>query len=148
MSSYADDAGLRAVARVREVRESDSRAGLQTAFGEHRSAQSRVDELRARIEAAHEFASGSSAEFISLRASLAALGEVLIVAETERDEARTISDAAFTRWQLDRARLSAIEMLLQRRAELRRAEQERAEVRELDDIAAQRWLRQQTEVPR
>ena len=37
--------------------------------------------------------------------------------------------------------LEAIDLLLERRAELRRAERLRAEARELDDLAGQRWLR-------
>ncbi len=145
MSTHADDAGLRAVARVRRVRESDSRVGLQTALHEHRAAEAKVQDLRGRLAATNGFASGSAAEFLAVRASLAALGEVLISAEAERDESCTIREAAFARWQQDRARLSAIEMLLERRAAARRAERDRAEARELDDIAAQRWLRQQQE---
>lgn len=145
MSSHADDAGMRAVARVRSVRESDSRVGLQTALLESRTAQGRVDDLRDRITAAGGFATGSAAEFLALRASLSALGDVLIAAEAHLDESRTISEAAYARWQHDRTRLAAIEMLLDRRAAARRAERDRAEARELDDIAAQRWLSQQRE---
>lgn len=144
-STHSDDAGMRAVARVRSVRESDSRVGLQTALLESRSAQATVDGLRDRITAAAGFATGSAAEFLALRASLGALGDVLIAAEAHCDQTRTISEAAYVRWQQDRTRLAAIEMLLERRAAARRAEQERAEARELDDIAAQRWLSQQRE---
>ncbi len=145
MSTHADDAGMRAVARVRSVRESDSRVGLQTALLESRSAQTTVDDLRGRIASASGFAAGSAAEFLALRASLGALGEVLITAEEHLDASRTISEAAYARWQQDRTRLAAIEMLLERRAAARRAERERTEARELDDIAAQRWLSQQRE---
>ncbi len=145
MSTHADDAGMRAVARVRSVRESDSRVGLQTALLESRSAQTKVEDLRDRIASAAGFATGSAAEFLALRASLGALGDVLITAEEHLDESRTISEAAYLRWQQDRTRLAAIEMLLDRRAAARRAERERAEARELDDIAAQRWLGQQRE---
>lgn len=148
MSTHAADAGMRAVARVRGVRESDSRVGLQTALRESRSAQTTVDTLRGQIEEASGFATGSAAEFLALRTSLTALGEVLLTAEGHRDEARTISEAAYARWQQDKARLSAIEMLLERRAADRRAERDRAEARELDDIAAQRWLRNEQETLR
>ncbi|MFL6157587.1 MAG: flagellar export protein FliJ [Marmoricola sp.] len=136
------DAGLRAVARVRGVRESDSRIGLTTALGEHRAAQARVDELRHRLETASTFVAGSAPEFLALRTSLAALGDVLIAAESARDGSRTVSDAALARWQVDKSRLSAIEMLLERRAADRRTDAARREARELDDLAAQRWSRQ------
>jgi flagellar FliJ protein len=139
------DAGLQAVARVRGVRESDSRIGLQTAMLEHHAAQARVQRLRGRLEDADAFGTGSAAEFLALRISLVALGEVLIEAETARDASLRISAAALSRWQQDKSRLSAIEMLLERRVAARRTEAARLEARELDDIAAQRWLRQRTE---
>lgn len=135
------DAGLRAVARVRNVRETDSRIGLRTAWQETRSAQRRVDELRGQLEQANDFSTGSAASFLALRHSLQVLGDVLIAAESDRDSSQLISDTAYARWQLDRTRLAAVENLLERRAASRRAEATRQEARELDDIAAQRWLR-------
>jgi flagellar export protein FliJ len=138
----ADDAGLRAVARVRAVRETDSRVGLRTAWDEYRATQHRVDDLRHQLETASAFGSGSAASFLALRQSLEVLGDVLIAAEDARDASRLISETAFARWQHDRTRLAAVEMLLERRTDARRAVAERAEVRELDDIAAQRWLRE------
>lgn len=140
----ASDAGLLAVARVRKVRESDSKIGLQTALAEQREAQARVDVLRHQLESTDAFGTGSAAEFLAVRASLQAIGEVLLVAEEQRESTGTISAAAFARWQHDRARLAAIEMLLERRAAAHRAEIARAEATELDDIAAQRWLRQRS----
>lgn len=138
----ASDAGLLAVARVRKVRESDSKIGLQTALAELHQAQARVDVLRHQLETADAFGTGSAAEFLAVRTSLQAIGEVLVSAEEQRESTGTISAAAFARWQHDRARLAAIEMLLERRAAAHRAEVARAEATELDDIAAQRWLRQ------
>ena len=85
MSTHAADAGMRAVARVRGVRESDSRVGLQTALRESRSAQASVDTLRGRIDEAAGFATGSAAEFLAVRSTLTALGEVLLTAETTRE---------------------------------------------------------------
>lgn len=134
------DAGLHAVARVRGVRESDSRLGLRTAWAEYRAAQERVDGLRRQIEETNAFSTGSAASFLALRHSLQLLGEVLIAAEEARDSSQVISDAAYARWQYDRSRLAAVTELLERRRLARRAEAERAETRELDDIAAQRWL--------
>jgi flagellar FliJ protein len=136
------DAGLHAVARVRRVRETDSRLGLRTAWAEHRTAQERVENLRAQLESGNLFSTGSAAAFLALRTSLQVLGDVLIAAETERDAARLISETAYARWRYDRTRLDAVEMLLDRRRAKRRADAARAEARELDDIAAQRWLRE------
>ncbi|HET6151980.1 MAG TPA: flagellar FliJ family protein [Marmoricola sp.] len=139
------DAGMLAVARVRRVRESDSRIGLQSALAEYRVTQGRVDVLRERLAAAGGFSSGSAAEFQVLRHALAALGDVLIAAESELDSSQMISGAALVRWQDDKARLSAIELLLERRTAARRTAAARREARDLDDIAAQRWLRARDE---
>jgi len=141
-----DDAGLLAVARVRRVRETDSRIGLQTALAEQRDAQKRVDDLRRRLAAANQFAAGPAVDFVALRASLEALGMVLIAAVDELDQARTISAASLVAWQGDRAKLAAIEGLLERRADARRTEVARSEARELDDLATQGWLRRRREV--
>jgi flagellar FliJ protein len=141
-------AGLQAVARVRAVRETDSRIGLQTALAEQRDAQDRVDLLRSRIERAGVFRAGSAEEFLTVRRSLEVLGTALLAAEVDRDRAATISEAALGRWHVDRARLDAIEMLLERRAAARRTELARHEARELDDIAGQRWLRAREEAAR
>jgi flagellar FliJ protein len=141
-----DDAGLDAVARVRRVRETDSRVGLQTALAEQRVAQARVDELRRRLHSADRFAAGSATEFVALRGSLQVLGMVLLAAVEELDQTRTISAAAVDAWQRDRARLAAIEGLLERRAAARRTEVARGEARELDDLATQRWQRSHGEV--
>lgn len=142
------DAGLRAVERVRGVRETDSRIGLRTAWAETRAAQARVDDLRAQLEHASTFSTGSAASFLALRQSLQLLGDVLIAAEDARDASRLISDTAYARWQTDRTRLAAVESLLERRTSVRRAEAARKEAVELDDIAAQRWLRARGEADR
>lgn len=142
------DAGLRAVERVRGVRETDSRIGLRTAWAETREAQTRVEDLRAQLEQASSFGTGSAASFLALRQSLQILGDVLIAAEDARDASQLISEMAYTRWQTDRTRLAAVQSLLERRACARRAEVARKEAAELDDIAAQRWLRNRVEVTR
>ncbi len=142
--SARHDSGLRAVARVRGVRETDSRIGLRQALTEYRAAQDRVDELRRRMAAADTFGSGSAAEFLALRDSLRLLGEVLVAAEQECAGTRSISEAALARWRSDKARLDAIEVLLERRAAARRTEAARREARELDELAVQRWLRART----
>ena len=140
-STSGHDAGLRAVARVRGVREQDSRIGLQQAIGEQRAHEERAQELRRPLEGATEFRTGPSGSFLALRASLDALGTVLRTAEEETAASRRISEAAYVRWQVDRARLSAVEVLVERRAEARRSEAARREARDLDEIAAQLWQR-------
>ncbi|MCX6397855.1 MAG: flagellar FliJ family protein [Propionibacteriales bacterium] len=141
--STVHDPGLHAVARVRGVRETDSRIGLRTAWNETRAAQSRVDDLRGQLEQASAFSTGSAASFLALRQSLQVLGDVLIAAEDARDASQLISDTAYARWQVDRTRLAAVENLLERRSAARSAEVARKEAAELDDIAAQRWLRRE-----
>jgi flagellar protein FliJ len=137
------DRGMRAVARVRGVREQDSRIGLQQALAEQRLHEGRAVELRHRIETGDTFALGSAASFLALRASLDALGQVLRGAEAQAATSRTVSEAAYSHWQQDRTRLSAVELLLERRARTRRDEAARQEARELDEIASQLWLRRE-----
>jgi flagellar export protein FliJ len=136
-----NDAGLRAVARVRSVREQDSRLGLQQAVRELREHEAESAELRHRIERSEGFGSGSTGSFLALRASLEAVGAALRAAEAQAASSRTISETAYGRWQRDKARLSAVEVLLDRRAAERRAESARREARELDELAVQRWRR-------
>lgn len=139
------DRGIRAVRRVRSVRETDSRVGLQQAVTERRTAGARVNALRRRIGDADDFTDGSTTDFVGSRAKLQALGEALTEAEQAWESSRTVTEAARAQWQDDRARLAAIDLLLARRAATRRIEEFRRESRELDDLAAQRWLRKQAE---
>jgi flagellar export protein FliJ len=136
-----NDAGLRAVARVRSVREQDSRLGLQQAVRELREHEAESADLRGRIERSGVFGSGSTASYLALRASLEAVGAALRAADAQAASSRTISETAYGRWQRDKSRLSAVEVLLDRRAAERRAEAARSEARELDELAVQRWRR-------
>jgi flagellar export protein FliJ len=140
MSSH-QDAALRAVARVRGVREQDSRVGLQQALGEHRSHTLRAAELRRRMDTAQVFEAGPAGTFLVHRGSLDVLGAAIHAAEDAARASRTISEAAYERWRADRARLAAVELLVERRASARRAELARREARELDEVAVQRWTR-------
>jgi flagellar export protein FliJ len=135
------DAGLQAVARVRAVREQDSRLGLQQAVRELRQHEEESADLRHRIERSEVFGSGSTASYLALRASLEAVGAALRAADAQAASSRTISETAYGRWQRDKSRLSAVELLLGRRAAERRAEAARKEARELDELAVQRWRR-------
>lgn len=142
------DAGMLAVARVREVREQDSRIGLQQALGEQRAHERRVAELRGRLEGAGSFSTGSAGAFLALRNSLDVLGAAVRAAEEETAASRRISEAAYDRWQVDRTRLAAVETLIERRAAARRAEAARREARDLDEIAVQLWQRREAEAGR
>lgn len=141
MTTTETDRGMRAVARVRSVRERDSRLGLQMALSEHRRHQSTLDQLRERLDAAPVWTSGDAASFLVLRRSMENLGRAVTDAQQAVDAAIRISETAHAHWTQDRTRLRAVELLLERRAEERRAEQARREARELDDISAQLWSR-------
>jgi flagellar export protein FliJ len=139
----ARDAGMLAVARVRGVREQDSRIGLQQALGEQRAHEHHVAQLRRRLDGASDFSSGSTGTFLVMRSALDALGAAIRDAEVETAASRRISEAAYDRWQVDRARLAAVEALIERRAAARRAELARREARDLDEISMQLWQRRE-----
>ena len=143
MSTSRHDAGMLAVARVRGVREQDSRIGLQQALAEQHGREQRVADLRKRMESGSRFDSGPAGDFLVLRASLDALGSDVRAAEQDVATSVTISEAAYETWRVDR--LAAVELLLERRAAERRAEAAHREARELDEIAVQGWQRRETE---
>ncbi|MGN6782677.1 MAG: flagellar export protein FliJ [Marmoricola sp.] len=139
---HPDDAGLNAVARVRGVREQDSRTGLQQAHRELASAEAKVVRLEGVLsDAAAAPAPAEADAWTSARATLAALSSRVSAAREGAAMSRTVAEAALARWQSDRSRLQAVELLLDRRAAERRAEADRAEARELDDLATQRHVR-------
>ena len=133
-----------AVARVRAVRERDSRLGLQQAIDEQRRHET------PRWSSSAAASTRRCASTRGTRRDLPARARRLPRAHRARSPprppqlqtARTITESAREHWQRDKTRLSAVELLLERRADERRAEQRRREVRELDDIAGQRWQRQ------
>lgn len=135
------DRAIQAVRRVRSVREADSRQGLQRAVQERRTAGARVAALRRRLAGTEEFDAGTANDYLAGRASLGALGEALREAESAWEASRTVTETARAAWQADRARLAAIDLLLARRTAERAAERARREARDLDDLAAERWLR-------
>lgn len=137
----AADRGLRAVARVRGVREHDSRQGLQLAVAEQRSRHDRLEELSHRLAEAPAHLDGSPADVLGLRMALGFLGDQVRDARTEVEHGEVLVNAAREHWEQDKAQLTAVEKLLARRAARRRAEAARAEAKENDDIAAQRWAR-------
>lgn len=135
------DRGLRAVERVREVRERDSRLGLQQARREQEAHAGRLAELEEITRQHGSFVSGDMGAFVALRTQLVGLREATTHARAELDTATLVATSAQEHWQGDHTRLSAVESLLERRADERRAEALQAEARELDDVAGRLWLR-------
>jgi flagellar protein FliJ len=142
VSAPRHDRGLRAVARVRGVREHDSRLGLQLALAEQRTRDERVTTLAGRLAHAPAALSGSPADIVGLRAGLDALGDALRGARTDAEAQRLLTDDARARWQAAATELEAVEQLLDRRAARRRAAAAKAEAKELDDLASVRWARE------
>lgn len=142
--SAVHDAGLRAVERVRGVRERDSRHGLTTAINEHAAVESGVRSLERQLESQPTFVAGPAATYLVDRTHALAIGQALIGRREDLRVSASVKDAATVHWRSDRSRLEAVSMLLERRAEQRRAERARAEAAQLDDAAAQGWLRRRT----
>lgn len=135
------DRGLKAVELVRGVREQDSRIGLQHALAEERAITGRLAGYRSRLATAELPATATPGELISLRSALGMLGELITTTAVDASTATTLSADARSRWTTDKARLAAVEHLLERRAQRRRAAADRRTAAELDDLAAQRWQR-------
>lgn len=140
-ASHPDDRGLAAVARVREVRETDSRIGLQRVLAEEAALLARVASLEAVLAASRVRAQETPAELLACRTALAHVGTLIQEARGAAETAAVVTADARARWSGDKARLAAVEHLLEKRADHRRTEAERKAAREADDIAAQRWSR-------
>lgn len=140
-TGHTEDRGLAAVARVREVRETDSRIGLQQVLAEHAALTGRLTALTVVLESARVEAVCSPGALLAQRTALANVG--VLTGETRSTLATTevVADEARVRWSADRARLAAVELLLERRAAGRRTERARRDACEADDLAAQRWVR-------
>lgn len=143
-AKHSHDPGLGAVARVRGVRERDSRIGLQQAIRVTAQREADAVQAQAQLDGAAPFVQGTSAQFHAQRAALAALAAQVQRSLDLAAASRATTDEARRRWQHDRTRLRAVESLLDRRAEARRAEATRKDNAELDDIAGRLWLRQRS----
>jgi flagellar export protein FliJ len=135
------DQGLNAVARVRDMRERDSRYGLRIALEEQRAREAKARRHLEQLEQASSWESGSAQEFQAGRAALSLLSAALTSAQHSAASGRIVTEAARDHWRSDKTRLNAVEMLLERRAALREAEAEHARAKELDDIGTRLWLR-------
>jgi len=69
---------LGVVARVRGVRERDSRLGLVEALEEERAARSRTEELQRQLAEVREFGAGDLAAFAARQRRVTALNEAQI----------------------------------------------------------------------
>lgn len=130
---------MQAVARVREVRERDSRLGLSTALAEQRACADAAEQARTLLATTPAPTTASARDFVYQRSVLSAWCQTLSQRERATESARVVADAARAHWQHDHTRLGAVESLIERRAEEQRAETARREVRELDDVAARLW---------
>jgi len=141
VSAGSADRGLKAVRRVREARERDSRIGLQHALATTGRREEDAARSRARLETAPAFAGGSADEYRlhALRGAGLA-GEVARTEELLRSS-RAVADEARRRWAGDRQAVRVVELLLERRAAERRAERARLGARDLDELAGQAWVR-------
>ena len=142
-SARRADPGLAAVARVRSVRERDSRLGLQQALRDLRDREVQLARLEETLRQHGSFVSGDMQQFVTLRQSLAAVRYAITRAREELAAARLMAIDAEAHWQSDHARLGAVEGLLERRADERRAEALREEGKELDEVAGRLWMRGQ-----
>ena len=132
------DRGLHAVARVREVRERDSRAGLLQALANVATREAELAQRQRELDAASTRTFDSLGEFVTGRQFLSASATAIVEAERRLAATTTVATEARSRWQADKTRVRAIEHLLEVRAERARAERARAEARETDDIVGGR----------
>jgi flagellar export protein FliJ len=137
------DRGLGGVARVRGVREQSSRVELQAALDTHAAELAAVEVARTRMRLHPAFTQGPVRDFQAHRATATAMARAHEEQSRRARTALVVVEEARLRWQGDRTRLRAVEMLLDRRAAARRAERARRETAELDDIGAQAWLRRE-----
>ena len=137
-TSRGRDRGLHAVARVREVRERDSRAGLLQALSNLRTREAELAEREQALAAASQRSFGSLGAYAVGRQFLDATAHAVLEAQRRLTASTTVATEARHRWQADKTRVRAIEHLLEVRAERARAEALRAEAREIDDIVGGR----------
>ena len=138
---HAPDRGLAAVARVREVRETDSRLGLQQVLAEEAAVTARLTRLEDVLAASPAAEQETPGALLARRTALAHTGVLIRETREEASTAAVVTAEARARWGTDKARLAAVEHLLEKRAARRRAEVDRRAARDADDLAAQRWAR-------
>ncbi|MGA8994747.1 MAG: flagellar FliJ family protein, partial [Nocardioidaceae bacterium] len=143
MTTSEEDRGLRAVRRVRDVRENDSRYGLSVALRSVHDRDAEVDAVGARLATTEDFADGSVADFRGHLDRLSTLVRLERQAVERAEASRAVAAEAQRRWQHERQRVRVVDLLLERRAATRATERARREQAALDDVATQGWLRRQ-----
>ena len=139
--AISPDRGLRAVRRVRDVREQDSRFGLSVALRSVQERDAEVEAARGRLERSSGFETGSVADFQTHVDRIAGLVRLQSQATARAAASRTVADEARRRWQRDRQQVRVVDLLLERRAAERAEARARREQARLDDLAGQGWLR-------
>lgn len=140
--STRTDSHLRVVARVRSVRERDSRIGLVTALTEERAAAARVDTLKEGLTSVPPHTVGDLASFSYRQHQVDSIGQALMAARSAQQAAAVVAVSARQHWESDRTRLAAVEALIERREAARRRELQRREARDMDEVAGELWRRQ------
>ena len=143
MSRNRPDPGLRAVARVRAVRERDSRLGLTQALTEEQQGAARVEQLQEKLQSTPPAPSGEVTAFLRAAADRAARAAAVSSARADLESARVVAMSARERWLADQQRLAAVETLLERRAQERALEQRRADDKAQDETGGNVWRRNQ-----
>ncbi len=135
--------GLATVARVRGVREQDSRLGLHAALRQEHEARTYVERLRGGAPAP---VSGLTrrTEFMAHRIQQQLRADALAQARTELQELELLSLSAREHWRHDHVRLAAVTQLIERQETARRHERRRRDDKTMDEIGAQLWQRQRT----
>ncbi|MGZ4493273.1 MAG: hypothetical protein ACXVWU_01105 [Nocardioides sp.] len=141
MTAHEQDRALTAVRRVRSARETDSRIGLQHALSTLCEREAEEARAQQRLAEAPLFAAGSTSEFAAHVVHVSNLAQDSRRTGAAAESSRTVAGEATRRWQADTTAVRVVELLLERRAAERTAERARREARELDDLAAQGWLR-------
>ncbi len=139
--STSGSAGLRAVTRVRSIREQDSRFGLQQAMSDADHHRRQLEELDERLGSMANAQHTGVGAFLATRSTMLALGSAIGTAQQTLSSSTTLAVAALTHWQHDKVQLEAIELLQERRAQEVRDEENRLEARDLDETASQLWRR-------
>ena len=143
--SHPQDRALAAVRRVRGARERDSKIGLQQALATARQRAEAAERATQKVTEVPGFGAGTVGDFHRHVLHTTVLAADARAAADSAESGRLLAEEATGRWQRDRAALRVADLLLERRAEQRAAERARREAAELDDLAAQGWLRARTE---
>lgn len=133
-SGRVEDRGLRAVARVREVRERDSRIGLLHALRSVGDREAEVARLHQALDGADSCEAATMGAYVANRDLLVGAARAVREAEERLRSSRAVAAEARSRWQSDEARLRTIEHLLEQRRMHRSELLAHLEAKEADDV--------------